>query len=139
MDLGRESGTRKNGVGKVLGSPKGTFLKEQCHKIEPYCLILNKNSFHNVSNDWKIPWFFQVDFFKFHDFSRFLGLFPNSMIFPGLEKVIFILQFSINFPEAGNPVYAIVILYSNTSRLWMPFIIWYQSIWITLIHLSIDC
>ncbi len=35
----------------------------------------------------KIPWFFQVDFFKFHDFSRFLGLFSNSMIFPGLEKV----------------------------------------------------
>ncbi len=37
----------------------------------------------------KILWFFQVDFFKFHDFSSVLGLFPNSMIFPGLEKVFF--------------------------------------------------
>ena len=26
---------------------------------------------------------------KFHDFSRFFGLFPNSIIFPGLEKVFF--------------------------------------------------
>ncbi len=51
----------------------------------------------------KIPWFFQVDFSKFHDFSRFLGLFPNSMIFPGLEKVFFIFQVSMIFPEAGNP------------------------------------
>ena len=51
----------------------------------------------------KIPWFFQVDFFKFHDFSRFLGLFSNSMIFPGLEKVFFIFQVSRIFPEAGNP------------------------------------
>ncbi len=52
----------------------------------------------------KTPWFFQVDFFKFHDFSMFFGLFPNSMIFPGLEKVFFIFQVSMIFPEAGNPV-----------------------------------
>ena len=32
---------------------------------------------------------FRVDFFKFHDFSRFLELFPNSVIFPGLENFFF--------------------------------------------------
>ena len=42
----------------------------------------------------KIPRFFQVDFSKFHDFSRFLGLFSNS-----------IFQVSMIFPEAGNPGY----------------------------------
>ncbi len=29
-----------------------------------------KNWFHNVSNHWKNSMIFQVDFFKFHDFSR---------------------------------------------------------------------
>ncbi len=57
----------------------------------------------------KIPWFFQVDFSKFHDFSRFLGLFSNSMIFPGLENLFFIFQVSMIFPEAGNPVLPIIL------------------------------
>ncbi len=53
---------------------------------------------------------------KFHDFSRlifsnsmffpgFLDFFSNSMIFPGPEKVFFIFQVSMIFPEAGNPAY----------------------------------
>ncbi len=37
----------------------------------------------------KIPWFFRIDFFKFHDFSTFLGSFSSSMIVPGLEKDFF--------------------------------------------------
>ena len=46
----------------------------------------------------KIPWFFQVDFFSI------------SMIFPGLEEVVFIFQVSMIFPEAGNPVQFVMAL-----------------------------
>ena len=55
----------------------------------------------------EITWFFQVDFFKFHDFSRFFFLlFSNSMIFPGLEKFFF------HFPG-----------FHDFSRGWKPCII----------------
>ncbi len=69
------------------------------YMILEICAERTKNWFYNVSNHL----FFQIDFFKFHDFSRSLGLFLNSMIFPGLEKVFFIFQVSMIFPEAGNP------------------------------------
>ncbi len=67
---------------------------------------MGKLDLQSIKSLIKFHDFSRLIFFKFHDFSRFFGLFSNSMIFPGLEKVFFIFQVSMIFPEAGNPASA---------------------------------